>query len=459
MKNYFKTLVKTVFGCCGSCLLALNCNANSKELFELKVSKPTFVIPQFTGAYQEREASIAPEEYERAEILKGLLENDDRQAVLEELEKFYDIELSPAMQTLKAQVYFSLQKYKEAEETYKSVLQRMPQLIRAHSDLAQLYLLTDRPEEAQKHFARAVEYGASEAYIHGQLGYLNLTQYGPFSAISHYQKAMSLEPDNSQWYQGLLAALTKAQMYDAASALIGEILARNPGESELWLNKATLYLKQDKLADALSSIEMALLLGDNSETNLRIAAQLHLERKSYGRAMALIDEHLSKVNFKMATLSAYMSQLESVGLWSEVDKLLKSIQTSAPNYSDRERSLFYLHQATVKQNLNQNARAESLYQKSLEDNPLNGLALLRYAKFCLYEKKYPEAELLYIRAESIDEVEKDAMLGRSQLYIQMQDFESALKHLREVKAKYPFVSDLSEKIEIIENIVRSKKLI
>lgn len=425
--------------------------------FEIEVAKPIFVLPQFTGEYQEREASIAPEEYEMAERLRSLLDSEQKEDVLAELETFYDIELSPAMQTLKAQIYFSLNKYPEAENTYLAILKRKPQFVRAHTDLAQLYLLTEKPLLARKHFARAVEYGSNEAIVHGQLAYLNLTQHGPFSAISEYQQAMALEPENRQWQQGLLAALYQARMYAAADALLGELLARYPKEAELWLSRATLALRQDDSTGALAGLEMAILLGDLSETNLRAAAQLHLQLHSYDRALVLLKTHLQNTHFKMATLHEYLNWMAQAKMWSHAEALLASAQTRVAEMSVMDQSLYYLHRGRVSVALEKDAQAQEAFEKSLELNPSNGQALLSYADFNAKHERLVKAELLYIRAEAIESSEKEALLGRSQLYIDMQDYAAALIHLKNAYNKFPELFDLLDNIHIIENIIRAQK--
>jgi hypothetical protein len=68
-----------------------------------------------------------------------------------------------------------------------------------------------------------------------------------------------------------------------------------------------------------------------------------------------------------------------------------------------------------------------------------------------------EAELLYVRAEAVNGVEKKALLGRSQLYIDMQDYPSALKYLNISYQKFPDMAELKNNIEIIENIIRARK--
>lgn len=255
-----------------------NTQADDKPKYEFQIhfDRPSFVLPQFTGPYSEREASIAPKEYETAERLKTMLDNHEEEKVLKELEEFYDIELSPAMLTLKAQIYSSLEMYDKAEQTFLAVLKRMPQLIRVHVDLGNLYLSKQDYVKARQHFANAVSFGSNDANVHGQLGYLNLTLYGPFSAISEYQQAFALEPENPQWHQGLLAALSQAKMYPSAKALLRELISKNPNNTQLWLNQAALELEQENFQDALVSIEMAIALGDTDKRNIAMAAQLHL---------------------------------------------------------------------------------------------------------------------------------------------------------------------------------------
>lgn len=425
--------------------------------FEIKLGKPEFVLPQFTGPYQEREASIALEEYETAERLRELLDAGKRQQVLAELEKFYSIELSPAMLMLQAQIYFSLEMYDKAEATYLEVLKRMPQLIRAHSDLGQLYLVREQPQKARHHFARAVALGSNEALVHGQLAYLNLTQYGPYSAISSYQQAAALEPDNFQWQQGLLAALIQARMYDAAEALLDEITARKPNMPELWLNKATLALHKEDYPRALTSLEMALLLGNEDQRNLQTSAKLHLQLGSYDRAMALLEKSFGRNDFDIASVTEYFTWLSHLELWDDLKKLLDIAGKHLDKLKPAQQSRYYLHMAQLEVQRKRFTQADQMFNRSLNLDPTNGECLLAYAEFLTKQKDYIRAELLYMRADALSSVEKQAQLGRAQLYIEMQNYKSALELLRQIHQKYPDSAGVKDNIEIIENIIALDK--
>lgn len=421
----------------------------------IKVAPPQFVLPQFTGPYTEREASIAPEEYEMAERLKSLLDSGQEQAVVAELEKFYDIELSPAMLALKGQIYASLKMYAQAEKTYLAVLQRQPQLVRVNSDLAQLYLVQEKFAEARKYFAKAVALGSNDALVHGQLGYLNMKQYGPFSAISSYQAAMALEPDSQQWQQGLLAALTQANMYEAAQALIKELLAKRPGEAVLWLNHAALSFQQDDTRAALASIEMAMLLGDDDKHNLTTAAKLHLQLGHYDRAIALFERGLNKRELEFAALDEALSWLIQSKMLVKAHELLTVVEPRSAKLSSDERSNYYRHRASLDHANNKLPEASEHYRKALSANPANAKAVLDYAGLLAEQKQFVDAELMYMRAEAIDSVGKEALLGRAQLYIEMQDYPAALTQLRTVLNRYPEVRGLADNIETVENIIRT----
>ena len=299
----------------------------SNSNLTVKLAKPTFVLPMFTGPYSEREASIAPEEYETAERLRGMLDADEKEAVLKELESFFDIELSPAMLSLKAQIYFSLAQYDKAEQTFLKVLSRKPQLVRVHRDLGQLYLLQEKPKLARHHFSEAVSYGSNEAIVHGQLAYLNLTLHGAFSAITSYQQAMALQPEEVQWQQGLLASLSQAKMYESAQALLSELIAKNPANKELWLNQAVLSLNMNDTRQALVSLEMAIMLGETDDGNIKTATQLHLQMHSYDRALVLIHQHLDKSVLDMDLLNEYLTWLNQVDMWQQAAKLLDGLES------------------------------------------------------------------------------------------------------------------------------------
>ncbi|WP_331343909.1 tetratricopeptide repeat protein [Cellvibrio sp. UBA7661] len=450
--NTWKILFVFAFG-----FMVFDVFAESRHIFDIKLKKPEFILPQYSPIFSPREAAIALEEVETAVALKDLLDSGDRQKVLKELEKYYDLELSPAMLMLKAQVYFSIKEYDKAEATYLSVLERMPQLIRAHSDLGQLYLMRENFVKARQYFANAVAYGSNEALVYGQLGYLNLTLHGATSAISAYQKALMLEPENVQWQRGLLAALSQAKMYEATLAYVKELIQKRPDDPDIWLNQAALALQLDNKEMALGSLEMAILLGDVDTANLKTAAQLHLRVKSYGRASELMASIINKNQLDAGSLFDYVNWLVQSVQYDQAEKLLSLYSSKIGSLSIDEQSIYYLQSARIAQHKQQYANADALYKKSLEKNPVSGDALVSYAEFLVSRKDYVQSEFYFLRAEVLPEYEKKAMMGRAQMFIDSQNYNSAVSVLRDVFKKYPEMSDLQDTIATLENIIRNRE--
>ncbi|TLX48744.1 hypothetical protein C1E24_02420 [Pseudoalteromonas phenolica] len=431
--------------------------SSSYSQFKIEVAPPTFVLPQFTGPYTEKEANIAPEELETAEHLKSLLEQGKREQVLKELEAFYEIELSVAMIMLKAQLYFALEDYDKAEQAYLSSLSRSPQLIRAHSDLGQLYLLKGKLEKAREHFSNAISYGSQDALIYGQLAYLNLSLHGPYSAISAYQQALSLEPTQEQWQQGLFIALTQAKMYPAAQALLSELIAKHPNDHKLWLNQAILKLELDNNVEALASLEMAILLGNEQQNNYKIAAQLHMQLDSFDRAVELISYHLNNFDLEMNSLNTYLTWLGQRGLWSQSQEILASLETKVQTMSAHKQSVIYFHHALIAQQLNSTPKAVENFKLSIEKNPNNGMALIEYANYLASNKQFTQAETLLLRAEALNDSKKEALLARAQLYVDLQNYQAALKTLKNIANQYKETKGIWQQITLIENIIKTKE--
>ncbi len=442
------------------CLLGFSAQDGFAEQdmdIEIVLDKPTFVLPRFTGAYQEREASIAPSEYETADRLQKLLESGQEQQVLDELKNLYDIEMSPAMLSLKAQLYFSLGKLDEAEKNYLAVLRRMPQLIRVHSDLGKLYFAKEDFDKARMYFSNAVNYGATDASVYGQLAYLNLLKFGPFSALEGFKKAFFLEPTNPQWQQGLLAALMKAKLYNAADALIQDLTVQYPQEARLWLNRAAIAIQRDDVNLALQSMEIALLLGEKDSKNVQSTAFLHLQLGSYDRAINLLDRLAQSNDLNISTMDEAVQWLVQNRLYDKAEQFLNRVLSGNKEMSDVDRSKVMLHKAIFAEHRQDYKAAESAYRKALELDPLSGKVLLRLADYLLTNEKFSEAEMFYVRAESLSGFEKSALFGRSRLYIVKKDYVSALKVLLNLRLKFPDTIEIEKNIEILEHIVQVER--
>ena len=122
----------------------------------------------------------------------------------------------------------------------------------------------------------------------------------------------------------------------------------------------------------------------------------------------------------------------------------------------QKQSIFYNHKAKIALKKKQDSKAGQYYTQALEKDPTNGDALIDYALYSADNKDYIKSELLYTRASVLPEKMKQALLGKAQLYLNMQDHSSALKTLQKAYQRFPDLHYLPEQIDIIQNIIRTK---
>ena len=440
-------------------LFILSSNVFSlSENIKIRIPKPTFVLPAFTGVYYQRESTIAPHEEELAKQLKSILESQNKQQAIDKLDSFFELELSPAMLHLKGQVYFNLEQYDKAERVFKIALLRIPEFVRALSDLAKVYIVKENYQEARSLLAKVIALGEHHAENYGQLGFINMELYNAHSAVAMYQNALALDPENVQWQQGLLAALTQAGFEQSALQLLDEMLKLQPESIDLWLTRAFLYSKLERHQKSLASLEAAIILGNKDPINILSCAQLHLQLNSYERAIELFSQYTSSEKFEISMLFEAVQWLGQQGQWGNAARLLNNFEKNSYHVKELNTSDYLLQRAFVEAGLNNTIAAEKLFTQSLFKDPTNVQAILAAAKFQYLQKNYLEAEILYTRAESFENAQKPALLGRAQILIDLKDYQSALNLLRIAYRNYPELVDLKDNITILENTIQLQKL-
>lgn len=372
---------------------------------------------------------------------------------------------SMALQLLRGQVFISLKKYSLAEQALTSVLRHNPDLASAHKSISLIYMVKQQFSLAQVHLSRAIELGAADAQVYGQLAYVNLQLENAWSAISGYQHALYLEPGNIQWQQGLLFALINTRANQQADALLNQMLNRNVENDALWLHRSQLRLQQNNYEGALLALELAMRMGDANVDNTRLAAQLHLQTGSASRAVVLLSknirglprDHNSRI---FETIEETLGWLAYNKKWKFNDQLLKLCQTESVKFTPEQNARLNVFRA--KSLIRQGAlhdsekrrKAETWLTQALRIDPLQGEALMTLADLFRGSDRINEAEMLYIRAQVLEPYEERALLSHAQLLIDKRQYLSALQKLRKVLIKNPGRLDLNANIQSLEQLIR-----
>jgi len=364
-------------------------------------------------------------------------------------------EISATVLYLIGHAYLALERYVPAEAAFKAALVPLPDYLRVHESLGLLYVQTERYAEARLHLARAAELGLNTAGLYAALGYLNAVTQNFWGAVSAYQQALAMEHDNRNWQTGLLQALRETQQYAAGLALVEQMLQDEPNDPVLWLYRAHMSLNADERGSALTSLETAIRLGDDSVANKQVAATLHVERGSIARAVELLKSASAQdLNFEF--MEQALAWLAYEDEWDYFRDLLASADERRSSLTDSQRSLLLTRRSSLQLHDGNRQAATASLQEAVELDASNAEALIALGQAYRDDRDYNRAELMFQRASTFDLYRENALIELAQLAIDQQNFERALTLLRDVVKSNPARTDLQRNVDALENLVLAR---
>lgn len=435
-------------------LTLLNKSHAAESSFFLE--EPPLILPSTSRVYLQREAKITPEEYPLAQQIRPMLEQSNYHEALRILNN-YRKPKSIALQLLEAQLLVQQQSWEKAEQTLETIINEMPDLVRAHISLSTVFQAQDKLLQAKESLSRAIALGASEPNQFALLGYLHMHSNDPHAAVAAYQQAMMLDPDNADVRQGLLFALVNSQQYRAADNLLSGVIAEDPANPKLWLQRANFALQQDDNQRALASVEVALRLGSEHISAKKLAMQLHLKAQSYQQATEYSKALIATGNLTFKEVETLLAWLVNKHQWQQIASLVSNDalnKTVSTNFDKATLWHYRAELALVKEDI---PTAQKAWKRAIKLDPNNGNALLKLANLAAKNNEYAAADVFYQRAETINNVSLEAGLGRAQLYIEQFDYVRALEVLETLFKQHPHRQDLAENIRIIGNLIASQQ--
>jgi tetratricopeptide (TPR) repeat protein len=348
--------------------------------------------------------------------------------------------------------YIYLERWVPAEAALKAALVPLPDYQRVHEALGNMYVQTERYAEAREHLARAAELGLNTAGLHASLGYIAYKEKNWWGMASAYQQALVLDPAVRDWQTALMSALNETRQYAAGLALVEQMLQSQPDDPVLWAYRAFMALNADEREAALTSLETAMRLGDDSVANKQVAAALHMERGSIGRAVELL-KSAPAVDLDFQFIDQALAWLSYEDEWDYFRDLLAAADARRALLDNLEGSRLLMHVSSLRlHDGNRRAAIESL-QQAVELDSSNGEALVMLGEAYRDERDYNRAELMFQRASAFDLYRENALVSLAQLAIDQQNFERALTLLRDVVSRNPARTDLARNVDVLENLV------
>ncbi|MFT2092445.1 tetratricopeptide repeat protein [Paraglaciecola sp. 2405UD69-4] len=383
---------------------------------------------------------------------------------------------SAALRQLRGQVLLSLKRFDEAEQALQAAIDIMPNLALAHRSLSMLYMLKKEYGKASEHLTKSIELGVADAQLYGQLAFINLNNHHAASAIVGYQQALYLQPENTQWQQGLLYAWLNSHNYGAAQRLVDDMLeqGQHANPVELWLLRSQIALQMHKPKHALSSMEIALHLAESGQTdeaslakhtqNQVLAAKLHVQHGSVSRAVELLTSSLGKYSSLASTQNdavqqEILSALAQILPWlfnqgedQKAAALLSIAESIDVPVLFQAKMNMYRGQLAFQQGKTKSAIQH--LSKAVAKDPRLGEAILSLANAYQKQGQVQQAQRYFVRASTLPGLKVRALLSHAQLQIEQKTYPQALDLLLQALKVAPNRQDIRNNVHALQTIIK-----
>jgi len=222
--------------------------------------------------------------------LAHVLENRDPAQALQAYAKAAELtpkDLEPhlsAGQLAERQKDFAL-----AESEYKKALALDPNSSDATIGLTNIYMKSNRVSDAEPLLRRLAAERSGDAVVHLQLGRILATEQKNDDAISEFQTALKLSPNDTEAQREVADLYSAAGKHDLAEGLLRPLVASQPNDAELHRVLGRALLKQKKFPEAEKELLAAVRLKRDSPDAYVDLAFAASENKNYDLAVRALN--------------------------------------------------------------------------------------------------------------------------------------------------------------------------
>lgn len=391
------------------------------------------------GFLSEREPRLTPEEQilYRDSILPLLREDPEK--ALPALEAAVKPEASALFDYTLGTVYFQRGDFTNAVRHYETALAKFPDFLRAQRNLALALVREGRYAEAVPALTRTLSLGGADGRIYALLAFAQLREGRPLAAAAAYQQALLFEPENLDYQLGLVQCHVATGNYNAALALLDELLARHPDRETLWTLQANVFVQQNQFARAIINLEILRKLGRAAPAQLSLLGDLYLAEAVPDLALsAYLDAARLDGGTNIARTLRAADLLAGRSAWAEAQALLERAREVSGGTLSREDELKLLRlEARVALGRGAGERAIQTLERLLEVNPMDGDALLLAGDYYRQAGDPDRAALRYDAAAKVAGFEAAALVKLAQLHVEARRYSQAVELLRRAQKLQP----------------------
>jgi tetratricopeptide (TPR) repeat protein len=389
---------------------------------------PKRIINESNSFLKEREPEMTAEEYALYEKVVTMITTNVAFA-LRMLEAMMDEKTppSPAFEFILGNVHYAADNLAESEKRYRSAVTRYPDFVRAWINLGVLYYTSSRYTEAIPCFSKAVVLGDRDPSTFGLLGFCLEKEGNVVSSEMAYMQALSGDPANSDWKEGLLRIYIEGKQFGRAESLVATLIKEKPTETRFWLTYSSVLLSQGRKIEAAVLLETAVGIGVAGAEEMLLLGDLYADQDLVAEAVAIYGKVPGPERDRgEEKLINFAEVLIAAGKLAEAEKTLDAVARS-PSPKGKLAILQCRADVLVARKRWPEARAQ--VEELLQIAPLDGRALLTMGRTYAEEHDFPRALIAFEGAYRIPESAYRASIELAGLELKNRRYGKSVEYL------------------------------
>jgi len=390
---------------------------------------PKRIINESKSLLKEREPEMNAEEYALYEKIALMLGTQPEFAIKLLEAMMNDKEPpSPAFHFMLGNAYYSAGRLDKAETHFQAAVRGYPTFIRAWNNLGVLYYSADKFAQAMPCFSKAVTLGDHDPTTFGLLGYCLERSGNIVSAEMSYMQALSGNPDNTDWMEGLLRVYIEGRQFGRAEPLVKSLIKLKPAEPRFWLGYASILLAQNRKLEAIAVLEASTGAGIAGPNELNLLGDLYAEQGFHAEAAGIYQKIIAATpDVGEAKLLHFAQVLIQGGKFAAAEDALGRL---TPTLTPASRPAYLQARADIFAARKQWREARQQVQELLQSQPLNGTALLTLGRTYVGEDDLIHASFAFESALQVPDATYRASLELANLELKNRHYDKCVEYLQ-----------------------------
>ncbi len=421
---------------CSLAVLPLSALGQSGEVIPNSWNNPDFQ-KRVIGSYGVR-SEIEPEALTRDEArffnenILPLVNDGNMTEATRLLEQNITPESNANFDYILGTLYLQSGNMDRAVSAYEAAIKKVPEYLRAYKNLGIAYTQMGKYEQAVNTLSKSIELGESSGDTYGLLGYnyFNLGQH--MQALDSYRMATVLNPKNKDWLVGKTQSLMEVGEFKEALQAALELLEKEPQDYRYWLTRANANIGLQDYIQAILNLEMAKKLGDPPLRSHILLGDLYLSEgisplalKAYKDAIPL---GLGTRDF-LRILNTFIGQMD----YQEAREFVQAANVDVSGWDAEDRQALLVMRSQVALGLGEEDASIDLLEQVVQENPLNGQALLQLAEYYRKQDNREESVYYYERAAALtdQDIRFEALVQMATYATEVQEYAKARDLVRQ----------------------------